>query len=379
MKRKTTWLLVVIGLLVVIRLMLPEIVKWRANQLLGSLEDYTGRVNGVHLALWRGAAVLKDFEIRDKKGDLTLTIPEIKMGIVWSHLIKRAVVADIQVNSPRARILLTKPAEAPQKVKEKTQEAHQEVVRKTGKSLPDLLASLIPFQIREFELTDGTVRLQEKGQDVNALQEKDKELDKKAVEAQGKERELEARLSHLYVQVRNLTNTARLAGSPYATGSVRTQIMDNGNLSLDMRLDPTAKRPAFSLKMTLTQLNLVELNPLLLWQFGVDAKTGTFALFMEVDAKEGEFKGYLKPFIKDLEMHDKKQDKHKSFGSKVKEAIVNVTGGILKNNQSKSVASRIPFEGQFENPEIGIWEAVTTVLRNAFIKALTPSLEGKSK
>jgi hypothetical protein len=380
MKHKTMGAVAFLGLFLVgIRLALPEIVKWRANKVFASLEDYEGRINGVHLALWRGAAVFKDFEIRHKQGDMTLTIPEIKWGIVWSHLFKRALVTDIQVVSPRARILLNKPVEATQEVKEKTKDAHQEVVHKTGKSLPDLLAGLIPFQIREFELTEGNVRIQQKGQDVNALQEKDKDLPEKSPKAHAPEQEMEVLLSHLYIQVRNLTNEARLSGSSYATGSVRTQIMKSGNLSLDLKLDPTAKNPAFSLKMTLTQINLVELNPILRWQWNVDAKKGTFALFMESEAKEGGFQGYIKPFIKDPEMHDREQDKDKKLGSRIKEAIVNVAAGILKNNQSKSVASRIPFEGRFENPEVGIWEAVLTILRNAFIEALKPSLEGKIK
>ena len=79
-------------------------------------------------------------------------------------------------------------------------------------------------------------------------------------------------------------------------------------------------------------------------------------------AHHGGFKGYIKPFIHDLKMHSEKADARKGLGARIKEAVIDVTAAILKNSKTKNVANRIPFEGRFENPHAGIWEAVVTIL-----------------
>jgi hypothetical protein len=375
---KTRWLLIgFLGVLAAVRVALPEIVKWRANKLLRELEDYKGHINGVHLALWRGTAVLQDVEFEHKEGDFTLTLPKTAMSISWPQLFRGRVVGDLLIDSPRARVLVKKPAKAPGEITEKTQDAKAAIEKKTGKSLPDLLASLVPFRVREFEIKEGSFRIQEIRQDVDALQEKDKDLPPGAPEAQQKEKALEARLTHVHLIVRNLTNAAQLTGTSYASGSASAQVMDQGRISLELQLNPVAKTPAFSLGFTATEINLAELNPLFRWQWGVDVTQGTFAMFMEAEAAGGGFKGYLKPFIQDLQMHDETQDPDKKLGARIKEAIVSIAAGILKNKESKNVASRIPFEGRFDDPEVGMWEAVVNVLRHAFIKALSPGLDRK--
>ncbi len=47
---------------------------------------------------------------------------------------------------------------------------------------------------------------------------------------------------------------------------------------------------------------------------------------------------------------------------------------IFENEPKEQVATRIEFSGAFENPEIGVWEAAVSFIRNAFVRALKPGL-----
>ena len=148
---------------------------------------------------------------------------------------------------------------------------------------------------------------------------------------------------------------------------------------MELKINPIAKHPTFNMDTSVTDVDLVEFNPLLRWQWGVDVHKGLFAMFVEAEAKEGGFRGYVKPFIHDLDMVDERQDRDKSLGKKIKEAVVGAVATVFKNPKTENVASKVPFEGRFDRPDVGTWEAVATILHNALIKALSPNIERSIK
>jgi len=56
-------LLLFVAVLVLIRALLPFLVKDYVNRTLNSSAGYEGRVGAIHLALWRGAYEIRDIEI----------------------------------------------------------------------------------------------------------------------------------------------------------------------------------------------------------------------------------------------------------------------------------------------------------------------------
>src|SRR5207344_136845 len=75
-----------------------------------------------------------------------------------------------------------------------------------------------------------------------------------------------------------------------------------GKFNMDMKLNPLADRPTFDLNARLDNTNLVLLNDFFKAYGKFDVNKGTFGLYKEVAAKEGAFKGYVKPVIKDLDV-----------------------------------------------------------------------------
>jgi hypothetical protein len=58
------------------------------------------------------------------------------------------------------------------------------------------------------------------------------------------------------------------------------------------------------------------------------------------------------------------------------EGLVDFGANVFENDDKDQVAARVPFSGSLENPKTGIFQAIISVLRNAFVGAFANSLEG---
>jgi hypothetical protein len=95
-------------------------------------------------------------------------------------------------------------------------------------------------------------------------------------------------------------------------------------------------------------------------------------LYTEIAAKDGGFSGYVKPIIRDLEIEDKKT---RTFLRKLWAHVVAAADTVLSNPKKDQVATKVPLEGKFGEADADLLAAVGGLLKNAFIKALTPSLD----
>jgi hypothetical protein len=101
---------------------------------------------------------------------------------------------------------------------------------------------------------------------------------------------------------------------------------------------------------------------------------GTLEVYSEITSKDGAFKGYAKPFLRDLNVVDiKKEDL--TFRQKLKEGLAELAGNVLQNQKDDSTAARIPFSGTFDKPSVGVLSTVGSLLRHILIQALSPSLD----
>lgn len=76
----------------------------------------------------------------------------------------------------------------------------------------------------------------------------------------------------------------------------------DGVFNLDVKLNALADQPTFDMSAAFENVNLVGLNDFLRAYGNFDVKKGEFNVFTEFAAKEGVFKGYVKPLIKDLDV-----------------------------------------------------------------------------
>lgn len=57
------------------------------------------------------------------------------------------------------------------------------------------------------------------------------------------------------------------------------------------------------------------------------------------------------------------------------EAVVGTVTTLFKNQPKDRLATKVPIAGSYGETDFGTWTAISTLLRNAFIRALLPKLD----
>ena len=342
-KRLLIVLGVVILLLVAIRIALEPIVEKYVNHVLANNESYTGKIDDVDLHLWRGAYVVKGTVIEKKDGKSVvpfLDIPEIDFSVDWNALLHGSVVAQIEMREPKVNFVGG------------SGESNQ---AGGGTDWRQTVKDLVPLKINRFAIVNGEVHYV----DPTAKPKVDVDVDA------------------LYVEATNLTNSEDLAGTLVANVKARGKPLHLGQFDLEASVDPYADQPTFDLNATMKGVPLVKGNDFLKAYGKLDLEAGTLDAYIEVAAKDGRFKGYVKPLLHDTKVVSLKKDIDESGPLQTAwETVVGAAKGILANDKTENVATVVPFEGSFKDPKVNAWATIAEALRNAFIQALFGGLEG---
>jgi hypothetical protein len=125
----------------------------------------------------------------------------------------------------------------------------------------------------------------------------------------------------------------------------------------------------------MTEVELTHWNDFLEAYGGVNASKGTFSVATEMLVEQGKLQGYIKPVLKNLEVARSKESKESPL-KVIWETIVAGIAELLTNQPKDQIATRIPLSGDIVNPSPDIFATIGELLRNAYIEALFPSLEG---
>jgi hypothetical protein len=342
----------VIVLLIAIRAVLPIAVEHYANKTLDELEGYSGQIEDVDLALIRGAYVIEGVRIVKTGGKVPVpffSASEVDLSVQWQALLDGAIVSEIDVYRPKLNFVTAAKDARAEKTKRETKQEQVE----PASNWTDVVKDLVPFKINRFSINDGEVHYRDFSS----------------------EPKVDIFVRDIVAEARNLTNSEDKTGSMAATFNGRALAMQSGKVEFEGKVDPYAKAPTFDAAFRLNGLQLKQLNPYLRAFADIDVERGTFSVDSELAAKDGRFQGYVKPFIDDLDVLRWQKEKE-SFPNKVWQAVVEVAGEVLQDQERDRTAARIPFQGSFEDPKIGVWSALGSLLRNAFIEALRRGLEG---
>ena len=163
------------------------------------------------------------------------------------------------------------------------------------------------------------------------------------------------------------------------TGIVKLtgKFMGSGPTIVMGRFRPEKPRPDFDLEVKIIKTKVKNFNDLLRAHGDVDTMTGTFAFFSELSVKNNRIDGYVKPFLKDVEVYDPVQDKDKALSHKVYEAVIGGVLGLFENPPRDEVATVTDLSGPVENPQADTWQVVGKLVQNAFFEAILPGFEGR--
>ncbi len=345
-KKGRAWkiLLVIVLLLVVIRLILPFVVLKYANKVLAKSKEHPGHVEDIDLALIRGAYVIKDIRI-DKADTITgkrdsipfFTSPAIDLSVEWKALFKGKVVGEITLEEPRINLVKTAPKDG--------------TAKNDTADFQDVIRDLMPLTINRFEINNGQIHYLDP-------------ISKPRVDVS---------LKNIQVLATNLSNVNDSAKVLPAGLKASAEAYD-GKMELNMKFDALQKQPTFDLNARVDGVNMVKLNPFFQAYGDFDVNAGTFGLYTEFAGKEGKFKGYVKPLIKDLDVVSFSK-KEGNFAQIMWESVVGTVAEIFENQPKEQVATKVPINGRFDSPNVNMWNAISYVLRNAFVFALRPSID----
>ncbi|WP_067218741.1 DUF748 domain-containing protein [Marinomonas gallaica] len=349
-KAKYTWIAVLVTLatlIIVVHLTLPYWVTSFLNNRLERIGDYSGRIDHVSLSLFRGAYQIHDLDV--VKVDGTKQVPffrtkEIDIGLSWSALFKGAIVADLVFHEPELNF-----------VDSKSDQNDQSGV---GNDWRKTVAELSPITINRVEIEKGTVAFRnfESTPPVNV------------------------QLNNIDATVTNLTNVGNGSGR-VASLDVKANALNDALMTINAEFDPLAKAN-FVAALHCEEISLPMLNDLAKAYAGVDFNGGTGEVVSELEAKDGQLTGYVKPLFKNVDIFDWEQDVVEQSENPFRIAWEGITGGLAElftNSDSDRLATQLNFSGSLNEPDISTWQAIVNTVSNAFFDAYNNGFEGLFK
>src|SRR5690606_32032564 len=88
-----------------------------------------------------------------------------------------------------------------------------------------------------------------------------------------------------------------------------------GRMQIDGRGEPLADAPRFDVNVEVQHIALPQLNDFLRAYANVDVRAGSLSVYGEFAAADGEFEGYVKPFLENVDFADS-EGQRKSLSSR---------------------------------------------------------------
>lgn len=342
-RRVVITLAVVALVLIAARIALPHVVQQLVNERLQDVPGYTGSVADIDIALIRGAYTIDGLEILKVTGEVREPFAfaeEIDFSIAWRELFRGKIVSDIHVQRGELTFVAGDTEAASQK----------DIDRRWQEVIEDLF----PLEITHFELRDGMVRYQDTT----------------------KEPHVDVFIKNMHAVATGLRNRREETDEEFpAKIQVTGDSLGGGRVQISVDAEPLAAQPHFHLAAKLDSVNLPALNESLKAYANVDVSRGTFQMAAEMAANDGGFQGYVKPFFEDLDF-DNLEDKHEGVFTRIWENIVQGLAWLVKNKPRNQVGTRIPFEGRFGDPDVGLLATIANLFRHGFVRAFNPTIEG---
>ncbi len=344
-RRFGIFLLVLAVLAGVGRAMLPRAVRGYVNRTLDRNPLYAGNIGEVQIHLWRGAYSIQDVRISKTAGNVPVPFfaaKRVDFAIQWNALLHRRAVGRVLLEQPEINFV----------------DASSEGEAQTGANGPwlQMIADLFPFKINSAVIKNGSVHFRA---------------------YQGK-KPLDVYLSQVEASIDNLGNIRDETNPLVSTVQATALVMDQAKFEYKMTLDPFSYRPTFHMAVRVLGLDVTKINDLALAYGKFDFKRGWFDLVLETDSKEGQLTGYAKPLFRNLKVfslaEDLKEDNVLQF---FWQALVGATTSVFKSQSRDQFGTLIRFSGDLSGTTtMDLLDSVRNVLRNAFVRAYLPRLEG---
>jgi Domain of Unknown Function (DUF748) len=340
--RTSRWISGLIILLIVARIILPFAMKAYVNHKLNEAQEYSGKIQDVDIALWRGGYRIHQVQILKKNGNVRSPLfaaSEVDLAVEWRELFHGAVVGEVVLRQPRVNFVMGPTPQQSQNGKDERWDK--------------ILQSLFPFKLNRVEIVNGEIHFQ----------------------SPSVTPPVDIYLRRISATATNLTNSRDLEQKLPSGLIARSSTLGGGQLNLQLKMNLLTPEPTYEMNCGLTNVDLVALNDFLRAYGKFDVAHGTFALFTSAAAENGSYEGYFKVFFDNLDVFAWEKERKKNILEVFWQAIVGGVTTVFKNHLKDQLATKVPISGSYTNSSVGVWTATATLLQNAFIHALVPKLD----
>lgn len=341
---------VVVILLLFVRFGLSPILTSVVNRKLAELPDYTGKVEAINLALWRGTVDVENFTLVTRKSPGDGPVVDVKhawFSFDWGPLLRGKLGAEALVEDAEFALYNDIAIPEDEKSPEEKHEERGEKAQQIGE-WQSVLREAFPVEISRAELRNARLRLVDRTVEPHP----------EAVFEQVQLVATGLRNRHEERDAKNDNLPARL--------TFQSVVKSGGSVTVEINADPIAEMPRFKVNMQINELQLTPLNGFVRAYAQSVVESGRFEMYAEIEAEGGGYKGYVKPFFEELKF---RAEKDEGLMRRAVTAVASAAASVLDNDKEKT-ATVVPIEGNFTDNTMDVWTTVRNLLRNAFVQAL---------
>lgn len=327
---------IIIAALIIFRILLPQILLHQANKYLGTFSPvYALHMEDLDISILRGAYQFEGISGKLKKDDKTfLSIASVDVSIAWREIFKGRIVTDIVTD--RVDFLFLK---------------DMSQLNSPKKEAKDVKATLFPVKVESVELRHARVVFEE----YPSLSESSR-----------------LKIENINGVITNLTPTQN---APFSDFNLTASLQGSSEFVFIGGLNLTKQPMLWDVDVELKDFDISTLNKVLKRKLPLTFTKGRLDLYAEAKNDKGVTKGYIKPFIKDVDVVANKEHfigiKH--FGIEVLTAIGNL---FLRESDTKSVATYLDFQydGSFH---ASTKQGILNAIEHGFKEKIIPGIEDK--
>lgn len=329
------WIYILLPVISAFNVLFPFILRGYINKKLATLKKLYGHADKVTIGLKTITVYNFILDRRDTEtGGRNKFLSAKKVVITFNRkqLWQGVAVADVKVIKPIYTYI--RQEQKPKKPRKKTGITH---------------VNIFPFIATNLEVTNGAVEY------IDMLASPLVRLDSSGLHISAKE------VSN--IPGFNLPAQVKILGEMYG-----------GHIKATAKINLQKEQPSFDLNFEAENIELNKINNAFEAYGNFTVSTGTLGLYTEVAAADGQFKGYVKPVITNISIVGKHKEQP-SLWQSIKEGLISTAAKFFENPKEEQLATKIPVEGKFTDADINVLAAIAQTLRNAFIIALTPSID----
>lgn len=337
-KKKFIIPVAIFAFLVLVRIIIQPIIHKELNKFLATFSpSYKFYVGDLDISLLRGSYSFDAVTGTLKNNGLDFfKAQSIDVSIAWREILKGKILTDIALTG--ADFIY---------VKDLGKTADKKTDAKDAKEAKD---KLFPVKVERLDISDSNITFK----DFPNLND-DKGL----------------KVSGIQGRVTNLTPDKKF---PLSFFNVTATMQGSSVLKTGGQLNLLAQPAEWSVDSELQGFDLKSANAFLRDKLPLTFTKGKLDLYAEAQSEHGKIEGYVKPFMKDLDIMKSENYKGvKHFGIEILTAIGNL---LLRTSDSHTVATKIPFsyDGAFK---VDSGEAVSGAIKHGYDQKLSPGIEDK--